>query len=644
MRAINMLVLVLLFWTIHLPGSYGLSPEENVNLKVLYIEEEAIRITSPGNYFIKGSGITTTSTIMIDGMEGDFSITMEDVHIDTSHLKGVSAFKILSGSKANIRLVLQGENILKSGYGKAGLQKTGDRQTGNLWIEGEGRLIAQGGDLAAGIGGGKFTSSSNITILSGNIYAEGGNQGAGIGGGSAGSGENISISGGIIQSIGKGGGAGIGGGTSGLGKGIYISGGEITANSEDGGAGIGGGNTRIGSKISLSGGKVTATSVDGSAIGGGGSAIGVDNILNGNTMVFAKGSEHSGDLIQGFENQLIKGIVFENGQGRVYGDCTLEFSLNLKENDSLTLLPGTILNISSHCQLSNEGILVNQGEINIYGQLSSKKGILQGNGSVTIQEKGEWDEKPSNPEKLEVKVLEMPSLTGIYGMPLEEFSVSGGKVIHGNSQVSGVWRVGNRDEKEFPWVGTNQTYRLHFSPMDEFFQKVWISVNPKVEPAILKVTGVELISQNSGTNEAFLLKRITFSGLMNGDTLEQEKDFIIQSRYIEKITDVDNRMKIEVGLRANSKTNNYILPEENSKIEILLPFDKSNDENLLPSKPDQSVKGEKNHFSGKNLEKEKKKSPITSGKRIGNPVPKEFWILHWQLWAKILPIGGYLLW
>lgn len=82
---------------------------------------------------------------------------------------------------------LDGDNELKSGGYKAGLEKNGDESSGKLTIKDDkgkdGSLTAEGGDGGAGIGGGKESTGSNITIRGGTIEAVGGSNAAGIGDG-----------------------------------------------------------------------------------------------------------------------------------------------------------------------------------------------------------------------------------------------------------------------------------------------------------------------------------------------------------------------------------------------------------------------------------------------------------------------------
>ena len=168
----------------------------------------------------------------------------------------------------------------------AKLTATGDKtsKTPGVQVSGEGnsltiygqsaqsgQLIANGGEYAAGIGGGYQSSGSNITINGGTVTSTGGKYAAGIGGGKEGSGSNITINGGTVTANGGILGAGIGGGDNSSGSNITINGGKVTANGGNGGAGIGGGAYASGSNITINGGMIDAKGGEygGAGIGGG---------------------------------------------------------------------------------------------------------------------------------------------------------------------------------------------------------------------------------------------------------------------------------------------------------------------------------------------------------------------------------------
>lgn len=146
-----------------------------------------------------------------------------------------------------------------------------------------GILIATGGDLGAGIGGGLFSDGGTVTINGGTITATGATSAAGIGGGAAGGAGGITtINGGTVTATGGFYGAGIGGGQLGTGGITTINGGTVTAIGGLYAAGIGGGEMRPGGTTTINGGTVTASGGQLAAgIGGSLGQIGAILVVNG---------------------------------------------------------------------------------------------------------------------------------------------------------------------------------------------------------------------------------------------------------------------------------------------------------------------------------------------------------------------------
>lgn len=196
----------------------------------------------------------------------DTTVTIEDVNIDVSggeYGTGKAAMSVEGAG--NTTLKLEGDNTLKSGWGRAGVEKNDETSSGKLTITAEdtsSSLNAVGGQEAAGIGGGGYRqSTSKLEIANGKIYAEGGFRGAGIGGGSIGGNGEVTISGGEVTAYASGGGAGIGGGSNeGSGK-VTIKNGKVTAKTNSSAAAIGGGNGGSGD-VTILDGRVTTTLVN----------------------------------------------------------------------------------------------------------------------------------------------------------------------------------------------------------------------------------------------------------------------------------------------------------------------------------------------------------------------------------------------
>ena len=237
------------------------------------------------------NGFWGNTITVINNAATALKLTLKDVKIDVSDNRtygdetGKAALSVQG--KGSVEIELDGKNELKSGYKRAGLEKTSE---GTLTLKDDkkkaGSLTATGGKFGAGIGGGNGGSGKNITITGGTVNAKGGLEGAGIGGGTGGSGENITINGGTVEANGGLFGAGIGGGLNGVGKNITINGGTVEATGGDnGGAGIGGGDRGSGEAITITGGTVNAAGGDeGAGIGGGNYGSGEAITITGGTV------------------------------------------------------------------------------------------------------------------------------------------------------------------------------------------------------------------------------------------------------------------------------------------------------------------------------------------------------------------------
>ena len=227
-------------------------------------------------------------------------LTLKDVKIDVSGT-GSNIYPNFEDGKAalsvqgqgDVEIELDGDNELKSGFNRAGLEKNTSTSTGKLTLKDDnkdGSLRAEGGSGGAGIGGGSGDGSGdgdgeNITIKGGRVTAVGNKFGAGIGGSNGGSGKHITITGGEVTATGGDYGAGIGGGYYGSGEDITINGGTVNATGGWNGAGIGGGDGGSGENITITGGTVNAVSGQyGAGIGGGAEGSGQNIKITGGTV------------------------------------------------------------------------------------------------------------------------------------------------------------------------------------------------------------------------------------------------------------------------------------------------------------------------------------------------------------------------
>ena len=242
-----------------------------------------------------------TITVINNFANTVLNLTLKDVKIDVSDEDEKTALSVQGDG--NVEIELDGDNELKSGFVRAGLEKNTSEGTLTLKDDNkDGSLKATGGANGAGIGGSMNNGTNKITIKGGTVEAKGGLYAAGIGGGvvgsGGGSGKDITITGGRVTAIGGTYAAGIGGGSGGSGKNITINGGTVTAAGGFNGAGIGGGIIGSGENITITGGEVEAKGGENAAgIGGGGDSGGSNVTVSGAAQVTAtagKGSRYAG--------------------------------------------------------------------------------------------------------------------------------------------------------------------------------------------------------------------------------------------------------------------------------------------------------------------------------------------------------------
>ena len=130
-------------------------------------ETDTFRVSQEGMYIITGTnsrhGITVSAGVRA-------TIFLQDVNLCDLGDMGV-AFHI--AENCHITVILEGKNILHSGREMAAIQL---RKQSVLNIKGNGKLIAYGGEGAAGIGCGYATECGDIIIESGTIEAYAGYQ------------------------------------------------------------------------------------------------------------------------------------------------------------------------------------------------------------------------------------------------------------------------------------------------------------------------------------------------------------------------------------------------------------------------------------------------------------------------------------
>ena len=278
----------------------------------------------------------------------DTTVTIENVNIYQYAYDYKAAMSVEGAGDTTLKLV--GDNTLRGGFSRAGLEKDDEYSTGKLTITAEdtsASLKAYGGQNSAGIGGGSYHSTSKLEIANGKIYAESGsNMGAGIGGGMYGKGE-VTISGGDVTAHGGHTAACIGGGFRGSGD-VTILGGTVTAIPAEGSnsnvTGIGGGfGCDEKSTVRILGGVVDAVGNGcGSGIGGGeGDAQGAEVEIGGGAQVTAKGG--LGD------NEFNRGPGAAIGtNGDVGGKAGKELDVNVSGEGTVTRINSQLTTACEH--------------------------------------------------------------------------------------------------------------------------------------------------------------------------------------------------------------------------------------------------------------------------------------------------------
>lgn len=289
------------------------------------------------------SGTTTMDRIVIGvgcTPQAPAHLTISGLEINVSETDDQCAFSVPSGSAAEV--TFQGENTLKSGDNRAGLEVPGGAK---LLLSGEngGTLTAEGGNGGAGIGGGDKTSAGELTITGGTVNASTVNNASGIGGGWKGGGGTISILGGVVTARG------------GMGAGIGDGGGE--------------GKRSFGA-ITIRDAFVTATGswrADG---------IGKEYRNTGSgTLEIFNSWVRSSRLVD--SASLSNSVILDDskGCGTVYGDYTLTADWTLGESELLRIPVGTSLTVDEGSTLQIEGHLLLEEN----GQRGELTGSIAGN-------------------------------------------------------------------------------------------------------------------------------------------------------------------------------------------------------------------------------------------------------------------------
>ena len=136
--------------------------------------------------------------------------------------------------------------------------------------------------------------------------------------------------------------------------------------------------------------------------------------INGNSVVRLNTTGDHAETIHGTTVNRNSGIIFENGEGTVYGNVELQEDLTVGADESLTIPHGAALTIPDGTTLTNSGTITNDGTIDNQGALTIRPGGgLAGSGTVTGNSV-EWPytPPPANPNyRIDVTTTEGGTVT-----------------------------------------------------------------------------------------------------------------------------------------------------------------------------------------------------------------------------------------
>ena len=323
-------------------------------------------------------------------------------------------------------------NIKISGGDVTGIGSTGERNSIGIFAS-SGDMIISGGDVTGKSGTGELScgiaTNTKLEIKSATVKAEGGTASTQFSCGLYAA-ETCSIEDSTVTATGgtteQGNSSGIFAGdtTSAQVIPVTIKNATVTATggtaSNGNSSGISATNTIAAVTVTIEDATVTAT---GGSAGTGsygilakttGTGQSADVTINGNSVVRLNTTGDHAETIHGTTVNRNSGIVFENGEGTVYGTVTLQEDLTVGADESLTIPQDATLLIPENVTLTNRGTMTNNGTINNQGTLTIEPGGgLAGSGTVTGNSV-EWPytPPPANPNyRIDVTTTEGGTVT-----------------------------------------------------------------------------------------------------------------------------------------------------------------------------------------------------------------------------------------
>lgn len=153
---------------------------------------------------------------------------------------------------------------------------------------------------------------------------------------------------------------------------------------------------------------------------------------------------------------------------------------------------------------------------------------------------------------------------GTYGAKLSELTVTGPSVKLNGTEVSGTWKLAG---DTIPNAGNTETCNATFTPANggENYNPLKAQVTLNIAKATLTVTSVTIKTRPyKPTYQTAEVSGVTFTGLVNGETLTLGEDYIAYGNYDDPNAGANKRATIVVELKSSAKANNYTLPKDSS--------------------------------------------------------------------------------
>ena len=153
---------------------------------------------------------------------------------------------------------------------------------------------------------------------------------------------------------------------------------------------------------------------------------------------------------------------------------------------------------------------------------------------------------------------------GTYGAKLSELTVTGPTVKLNGTEVPGTWKLAG---DTIPNAGNTETRNATFTPASggENYNPLKAQVTLNIAKAPLTVTSVTIKTRPyKYAYYAAEVSGVSFTGLVNGDTLALGQDYAAAGSYDDPNAGENKSATILVVLKSSVKANNYTLPKDSS--------------------------------------------------------------------------------